>query len=331
MIPTLAAAGAGAGFNYWLEFFGLVAVLLAFDLFVAHRKAHVIPFREALGWSVFWIALALGFNGWIWWEFGDRAASEFFTAYLTEKALSVDNLFVFVVLFNFFKVPPQYQHRVLFYGILGALVMRGVFIVLGIEILEAFQWTSVAFGLVLLFTAWKLLKSGGAEFEPEKSFFYKVGRRILPLVPRYEEGRFLVREGGRTYGTTLLLVLFVVEGTDVMFAVDSVPACLAISRDLFIVYTSNVFAILGLRALFFLLHGVLESIPGLQAGLSLVLAFVGLKMMAIYAWPRLHPSGEELHMDPRVSMLVIVGLLVVSWAAASLMRRAEKRKERGDG
>lgn len=330
-LPLAAAeSAASAGFDHWIEFFALVLVLLAFDLLVIHRRAHVIPFREALTWSVFWILLALAFNGWVWWDSarrlgsaeGQRLASEFFAAWLTEKSLSVDNLFVFVVLFNFFKVPAEYRHRVLFFGILGALVMRGLFILAGIGLLRAWEPIYIPFGLFLLFTAWKLLGSGGPDVEPEKTLFYRIGRRVLPLVPRYEEGRFFTKEAGRTCGTTLLLALFVVEGTDVIFALDSVPACIGISQDLFIVYTSNVFAILGLRALFFLLQGVLEGIPGLQAGLSLVLAFVGVKMI-------LSPAATlGLHVDPRLSMAIILGLLAGSWAVGSLLRRGERSKER---
>ena len=349
MIPALPfplLASSGQGFDRWAEFLGLVILLLCFDLFVVHRKAHVVPFREALRWSVFWIGLALLFNAWVWWDYaekegaeaGRRAAVDFLSAYVLEKSLSVDNLFIFVVLFNFFKVPPEYRHRVLFFGILGALVFRAVFIVVGIQLLAVFQPAFVLFGLLLLVTAWKLAKSGGTEFEPEKSFFYRLGHRVLPLVPRYEGGRFFVREGGKTLGTTLLLVLFVIEGTDIVFALDSVPACLGITQDMFIVYTSNVFAILGLRALFFLLQGVLESIPGLQAGLSLVLAFVGAKMILLYAWPNAHrvvpsinPDGSPFHLPPEVSLGVIVVLLFGSWAVASLLRRGERAKEKDAG
>jgi tellurite resistance protein TerC len=329
-LPVIAAST--AGFEYWIEFFVLVGVLLAFDLFVAHRKAHVVPFREALGWSIFWIALALAFNGWVLWEFsrkfgdeeGRRLASEFFAAYITEKTLSIDNLFVFVVLFNWFKVPPEYRHRVLFYGIAGALVMRGVFILVGIELLKLWEPVFFVFGGFLLLTAWKLLSGGAQDVDPEKTFFYRVGRKILPLVPRYDGGKFLTKENGRTCGTTLLLVLFVVEGTDVVFAIDSVPAVIGISQNLFIVYTSNVFAILGLRALFFLLQGTLEAVPGLQAGLAFVLFFVGVKMI-------LMPKPFEVHVNSTLSLAIIVGLLVGSWAIASLLRRGERRKEKDAG
>ena len=344
--PLALLAASGPGFDRWAEFVGLVILLLCFDLFIVHRKAHVVPFKEALRWSVFWIGLALAFNAWVWWDYteqqgaeaGRKAALDFLSAYVLEKSLSVDNLFIFVVLFNFFKVPPEFRHRVLFFGILGALVFRAIFIVVGIELLAVFKPAFVFFGLLLLLTAWKLAKSGAGDFEPEKSFFFRLGHRLLPLVPRYEGGRFFVKEGGKTVGTTLLLVLFVIEGTDIVFALDSVPACLGITQDMFIVYTSNVFAILGLRALFFLLQGVLETIPGLQAGLSLVLAFVGGKMILIYAWPNAHrlipsvnPEGKDFHIDSMVSLGVIVALLVGSWAIATVLRRGERAKERDAG
>ena len=314
MDPAQAATTVTAGFDRWTEFLLLVVVLLAFDLFVVHRKAHAVPFREALGWSAFWIAVALGFNGWIWWEYGAENAALFFQAYVTEKALSVDNLFVFLVIFTFFKVDPKYRHRVLFYGILGALVLRAIFILAGIEILRHFQPAFYAFGALLLWTAWKLFRGAGEEFHPEKSWFYRLGRRVLPLVPEYEEGKFLVKRDGRIFGTTLLLVLFVVEGTDVVFALDSVPACIGITQDTFLVYTSNVFAILGLRALYFLVEGGLKAVPGLQTGLALVLAFIGCKMIA-------DPLG--FHVETRVSLVVLVALLVGSWAVASIARRGK--------
>jgi tellurite resistance protein TerC len=320
-IPEEAAPGAAeVGLEYWAAFFVLVIVLLAFDLLVVNRKAHVIPVREAMGWSAFWIAISLGFNAWVLAQYGQEAASDFFAAYLTEKALSVDNLFVFMVIFNYYQVPPQFRHRVLFYGILGALVMRGVFIFAGIELLKAWEPVFFLFGGFLLFTGWKLLRAGDAHFQPDKSVFYRFAMRFLPVVSRYEGGRFVVREGGRWCGTTLFVVLFVVEGTDVVFALDSVPACIGITRDTFIVYTSNVFAILGLRALFFLLQDVLERLPGLQTGLALVLGFVGVKMVLL-------PKPFEFHIDSRISMGIIVALLAGSWAVATLHRSGKRGRQ----
>ena len=319
MIPLL---GSTAGFDRWLEFLGVVLVLLAFDLFVVHRKPHAVSFKEAAGWSVFWVAIALAFNGWVWWEYDGDVALQFFTAYVMEKSLSVDNLFVFVVLFGFFKVPPELRHRVLFFGIVGALLMRGVFIWAGIELLEAWKPAFYVFGAILLWSAWKLMHGGG-DFEPEKSWAYRAARRVFPLVPRYDGDRFFTVENGRRVGTNLFLVLVIVEATDVVFALDSVPAVIGITQDPFIVYTSNVFAILGLRALFFVLQGTLEAVPGLQAGLALVLAFVAVKMLGI---PHL-----GWHIPSEVSLAVILALLVGSWAVATLMRRAERRRETGGG
>lgn len=322
--PPLLAQATHAGFDRWLEFLVLVLVLLAFDLFVVHRKPHDVSLKEAAWWSVFWVALALLFNAWVLHEYGEKKASEFLAAYVAEKALSVDNLFVFLTVFSFFKVDKRYRHRVLFYGIVGALVMRAVFIFVGIELLNLFEPLFFVFGGLLIFTGWKLMRAGDSHFDPEKSVFYRMGKRLLPLVPEYEEGKFLVKRDGRTVGTNLLLVLFVVEGTDVMFALDSVPAVLGISQDLFIVYTSNVFAILGLRALYFLLEGVLARIPGLQVGLSLVLAYVGVKMCLL-------PEPFRIHVDSRISLAVILGLLAGSWLVATLLQRAERRRGTGAG
>ena len=316
MIPLL---GSTAAFEHWLEFLGVVIVLLAFDLFVVHRKPHAVSFKEAAGWSVFWVAIALAFNGWVWWTYDGDVALQFFTAYVMEKSLSVDNLFVFVVLFSFFKVPPELRHRVLFFGIVGALLMRGIFIWAGIELLERWEWMFYVFGAILLLSAWKLMH-GSEDFDPEKSLAYRMARKVVPLVPEYDGGKFLVKRDGRTFGTNLLLVLLIVEATDVVFALDSVPAVIGITQDPFIVYTSNVFAILGLRALFFVLQGTLEAIPGLQAGLALVLAFVAVKMLMM--------PDLDIHIPSLVSLGVIVGLLVGSWAVATLMRRAERKKEK---
>jgi len=260
--------------------FGLVVLgLLALDLGVFHRKSHEVHFREALTWSGVWIGLALAFNVVVWAAMGPQAGLEFLTAYLIEKSLSVDNIFVIALIFGAFAVPAAYQHRVLFWGILGALVFRAAFIAGGIALLEAFHWTVYVFGAVLLVTAVKLVFEKDKEVHPEKNPFLRLFTRLVPVTPAYEGDRFFVRRGGRRWATPLLVALLFVELTDILFAVDSVPAVLAISRDPFIVYTSNVFAILGLRALYFALAGVLKLFHHLHYGLAAILAFVGVKLV----------------------------------------------------
>jgi tellurite resistance protein TerC len=293
----------------WAGFSAFVLVMLALDLGVFHRKAHALGMREALGWSVVWIALALAFNAGIWLFFGARPALEFFTGYLIEKALSVDNLFVFLVLFSFFAVPPAYQHRVLFFGILGALVMRAVFILVGAAMLQAVHWTIYLFGAILLVTAVKLLLHRGEEIHPERNPVVRLFRRVVPTTTEYHGASFLVREAGRWVATPLLLVLVAVEATDLVFAVDSIPAIFAVTRDPFIVYTSNIFAILGLRALFFLLAGAIGKLHYLKAGLALVLGFVGVKMMI-----------TDFYQIPIVLSLSVIVLILIGAAAASLLR-----------
>jgi tellurite resistance protein TerC len=322
-----AAADAGSAIaeghaEFWLEFIGLVLVLLFFDLFVVHRKAHKVSMKEATGWSIFWVALALAFWGFVGWKWGDQKAAEFITAYVLEKLLSIDNLFIFLTLFAFFKVPGELRHRVLFFGILGALVFRGIFVFVGTALLE-YQWTFYFFGAILIWSAWKLM-GDHEDTPPDRTLAYRVATKIFPLVPRYEGSRFFVVENGKRYGTTLFLVLVIVELTDLVFAVDSVPACLAISKDPFIVYTSNVFAILGLRALFFLLEGMMHSIPGLKVGLALVLLFVGLKMIGVPLGDNL---GVNLHLNPWVSLGIILTLLTGSWAVARTLKRKEATEE----
>ncbi len=263
----------------WIGFTLFVLAMLAVDLGVFHRKAHAVGVREAFGWSVFWIALSLLFNGLVWVCFGPEKGKEFLAGYVTEKALSVDNIFVFLVILSYFSVPDAYRHRVLYYGILGALVLRAIFILVGASLLAAFHWMIYVFGVLLVITAWKLLMQQEAEFQPERSPAFRLFRRFIPSVSEYRGPRFLVREGGRWFATPLLLVLVTIEGADVMFAVDSIPAIFGLTDDPFIVYTSNIFAILGLRALFFLLAGLLGRIHYLKLGLALVLGFVGVKML----------------------------------------------------
>jgi len=264
----------------WTVFSVFVLGMLALDLGVFSRKPHEVHHREALAWSAVWVTLALIFNGWIYLRFGADKALEFLTGYLIEKALSVDNIFVFVVLFAVFAVPKIYQHRVLFWGVIGAIVMRAIFIAAGAALLQNFHWIIYVFGGILVLTGIRLLMQGDKESHPEQNPIFRFVRRVIPAVPEYHGKKFMVvLENGRRYATPLLLVLIAIEITDVIFAVDSIPAIFAITDDPFIVYTSNIFAILGLRALYFLLAGVIDRFHPLKIGLALVLIFVGAKML----------------------------------------------------
>jgi tellurite resistance protein TerC len=293
----------------WTGFAIFILVMLTLDLGVFHRKAHAIGVREAFGWSIFWISLALLFNVFVYYEYGSDKAMEFLTGYLIEESLSVDNLFVFLVILSYFSVPPSYQHRVLFFGILGAMVFRAIFIFAGVGLLTLFDWMIYVFGGILVLTALKLLFQEESHFQPERSPMFRLFRWIVPCVSDYRGTRFVVRENGHWFATPLLLVLVVIESADIVFAVDSIPAILAVTRDPIIVYTSNIFAILGLRALFFLLAGLLGKVHYLKIGLAFVLAFVGVKMLVSDVWK------IPIH----ISLIVIAGLLVVA-VVASLAR-----------
>jgi len=292
----------------WGGFGLLILVMLALDLGVFHRRKHVIGLREALTWTAVWIATALAFNGFVWAWRGDEAALEFLTGYLIEKALSVDNIFVFLLIFGYFQVDPKYQHQVLFWGILGALVMRAIFIATGIAVLEAFHWMIYVFGGILIFTGIKMAVQKDKEIHPNRNPILRLLRRFMPVTEDYEGDKFIVRRAGRLMATPLLVVLVVVETTDLVFAVDSIPAILAITTDPFIVYTSNVFAILGLRALYFALAGVMRLFHHLHYGLSLILVFVGVKMAA----------SDVVHVPVLVSLAVIGSLLVLAVVASLL-------------
>jgi tellurite resistance protein TerC len=284
----------------WGIFAAVVVVMLALDLGVFHRKAHVIGFREAAVWSLVWIGLALLFNVLVYFQYGSDRALEFFQAWLIEKALSVDNIFVFLAAFSYFGVPARLQHRVLFWGIIGALLTRGLFILLGAALLAAFHWVMYVFGVFLVLTALRLMFGSDEEVHPELNPVLKLFRRFVPMTPEYADAHFVVRRDGRLLATPLLMVLVVIEATDVVFAVDSIPAVFAVTRDVFIVYTSNIFAILGLRALCFLVASLVRRLHYLKAGLALVLAFVGLKMLI----------GDRLHISNAVSLLVVAGLIL---------------------
>ncbi len=299
---------------FWILFNAFVIVMLVLDLAVFHRKAHAIRFREALTFSTMWIALAgiFAFGVYLW--FGRATALEFAAGYLVEESLSVDNLFVFLLIFRYFRVPATYQHKVLFWGIIGALVMRGVFIVAGVTLIRHFHWIIYLFGVFLVYTGLKLLGSSEKEIHPEQNPVLKMVRRWIPVTPDYVHGRFFVREGG-LFATPLLLVLLVVETTDVLFAADSIPAVLAITRDTFIVYTSNVFAILGLRSLYFALAGLMEAFHYLHYGLSAILVFIGVKMLLSAHYP----------IPTEVALGIVAGVLALSIAASLLFPPKGKR------
>ena len=293
----------------WIGFTAFVLAMLVLDLSVFHRRAHDVRMREALIWTGVWIGMALLFNLGVYWWFGAKTGLEFLTGYLIEKALSVDNIFVFLVIFSYFRVPGALQHRVLFWGILGALVTRAIFIWLGAALLHRFHWVVYLFGAFLVFTGIKLLLQGESEVHPERNPVLRLFARLVPSVSDYRGARFSVVEAGRRYATPLLTVLVVVETTDLVFAVDSIPAIFAVTRDPFIVYTSNIFAILGLRALFFVLAGTMAKFHYLQVGLGLVLAFVGVKMLLADVYKV--PIG--------ISLGVIAALLAGSIVASLLL------------
>jgi tellurite resistance protein TerC len=271
----------------WAVFFGLVALFLALDLFVFHRNAHAVSMREAATWSAVWVALGLAFAGLVWIWQGGTAAGEYLAGYLIEKSLSVDNIFVFALLFAYFGVPAAYQHRVLFWGVVGAIVLRAAFIVAGAALLENFHWVIFIFGGLLVFTGVKMALKRHDEVHPERNPILRLAQRFVPIASEYRGQKFFVREAGRVIATPLFAVLLAVETTDVIFAVDSIPAIFAVTRDPFLVVTSNVFAILGLRALYFLLAGMMHRFVYLKYGLAAILVFVGTKMLIadIYAVP----------------------------------------------
>jgi tellurite resistance protein TerC len=265
----------------WGAFNLFVIAMLALDLGVFHRKAHEVRIREALFWSVFWIALSLLFNLGVYFWSGPQAALEFLTGYLLEKSLSVDNIFVFLMIFTYFRVPYLHQHKVLFWGILGALIMRAFFILVGITLIQKFHWVIYIMGAFLVITGIKMATQKDSDIHPERNPVLRLVRRFVRVTEDYEGGRFFMRRSGRLLATPLFVVVLVVETTDVIFAVDSIPAILAITLDPFIVYTSNVFAILGLRALYFALAGVMQLFSYLPYGLSFILVFVGIKMLLV--------------------------------------------------
>jgi tellurite resistance protein TerC len=288
----------------WVLFTVFILGMLALDLGVFHRDAHIVTKKEAAIWSTVWMLLALTFNAGIYYFSGSERALEFLAGYLIEYSLSVDNIFVFILIFSYFSVPESYRHRVLFWGILGALIMRGMFIIVGAALLHRFHWIIYLFGAFLVFTGIKMLIKEETTVHPEDNAIIKLLRRLMPITANYEGQRFFVFREGKRFATPLLVVLLTVESTDLIFAVDSVPAIFAVTKDPFIVYTSNVFAILGLRALYFLLAGVMDLFCYLRYGLGLILSFVGIKMMLADVYKI--PIGISLGVIATVLALTIV-------------------------
>ena len=296
---------------HWLVFNLFVLLAVALDLAVFHRRPHKVSFREAFSWSLVWIALAVAFGLIVLRFYGRQSALEFFTGYVIEKALSIDNLFVFLVIFRVFAVKNEFQHRVLAYGILGALFLRGIMIAAGAALLHRFSWIMYLFGAFIIFVGLHMLFQDRAASHPEKNFLVRYLSEHLPLTPDFRQQKFFVRESGKLLATPLFLVLLVVEISDVTFAVDSIPAVFGITRDPFIVYSSNVFAILGLRALYFLLAAVLEKLAYINVGLAAVLIFVGAKMI-VEPW---------LHIPVAVSLAIVMGILAFSVIASLALKR----------
>jgi len=304
---------------FWTLFAVLVLTLLAVDLLVFNRKSHEVKLKEALAWSAAWISLGLIFNAVVFIWKGKTAGIEFLAGYLLEYSLSVDNLFVFLLLFNYFAVPAKYQHRVLFWGILGALIMRAVFIGAGVGLIHRFEWLLLVFGIILIWSGLKMAFAGDSEMDPGKNPILKFCKKHLRLTHEYRGEHFFVRENGLLFATPLFLVLIMVETTDVIFAVDSIPAIIGITKDPFIIYTSNVFAILGLRSLYFALAGVSQLFHHLKMGLSLILIFIGAKMMAGYIW--------DIHVPTAVSLGVIAGVLLASIAASLVWPKSKQEQK----
>ncbi|QHL87074.1 TerC/Alx family metal homeostasis membrane protein [Nibribacter ruber] len=301
---------------FWVGFNIFVLILLALDLFVFHRKTHVVKMKEALGWSLFWVALSLAFNVLIYYWKGPGPALEFLTAYLIEKSLSVDNLFVFILIFGYFKVEQQYQHKILFWGVLGALFFRAIFILVGVALLNKFHFIVYILGAFLMYTGFKMGTSGDQDdIDPEANPVVKFVSRYMPVTNRHFGSKFFVKIDKTVFATPLFLVLIMVETTDIVFAADSIPAILAISKDPFIVYTSNVFALLGLRALYFALAGIMQLFHYLHYGLSLILIFIGAKLIL----------SNWFHINMVIALGVVAFILVGSVVLSLLFPKKDKQ------
>jgi tellurite resistance protein TerC len=306
---------------FWIGFIVFVLIMLILDLYVFHKKDSVVKVKEALLWSAFWIGLALVFNLGVYFFYDHTKAIEFFTAYVLEKSLSVDNLFVFIMIFGFFNIKPEYQHRILFWGILGALVMRAVFIFAGVALIERFAWVMYIFGAFLIYTGIHMLfeKKDAEEFDPNKKFIIRVFRKIMRVTDDMSVPHFFVRKNNLLYATPFFVVLLFIEASDLIFAVDSIPAVLSVSKDTFIVFTSNIFAILGLRSLYFALSGVMEYFHYLKYALAGILSFIGIKMCV-------NELAADLNYSFHISNFVSLGVIVVFLTASILLSIVKNKK-----
>jgi tellurite resistance protein TerC len=304
----------GTSIYFWIGFHVFVFVMLALDLGVFHKDTHKVPVKEAVIWSCIWIVLALLFNLFIYLDpgFGKIKALEFLTGYVIEYSLSVDNIFVFILIFSYFAVKDQYQHKILFWGIIGALIMRGIFIITGVALINKFHWIVIIFGGFLVFTGIRMLFQKDTEVDPEKNPVVRFFRKFLPVSKTLHGDKLFIRQNRRLFATPLFLVLLIIESSDLIFAVDSIPAILAISKDTFIVYTSNIFAILGLRSLYFAIAGIMGYFRYLKIGLAFVLTFVGLKMLLAY-------FHFEIHIV--LSLAIIILILVLSILASVIFKK----------
>ena len=313
------------GISFWIAFIVFVLVMLTLDLFVFHKKNTVVKVKEALLWSLFWISLAAAFNVGVYFMLGKVKALEFLTGYLIEESLSVDNLFVFILIFGFFKIEPKYQHRVLFWGILGAIVMRGIFIFAGVALIQQFNWIMYIFGAFLVYTGIKMLiEKEDDDYNPNKNFLIKWFKKIFPVTDDMTRPHFFVRTNKILYATPYFIALLVIEASDLIFAVDSIPAVLSVSKDPFIVYTSNIFAILGLRSLYFALNGIMAYFHFLKYALSGILTFIGIKMCINEFTAE---SDYSFHISNLASLGVIVSLLTISILLSIAVKKRDEMKE----
>jgi len=308
------------GIGFWIGFVAFVVGMLSLDLFVFHKKDTVMKVKTALLWSIFWIGLAIAFNIGVYYFMGHQKALEFLTGYLIEESLSVDNLFVFIMIFGFFRIKPEYQHKILFWGIIGAIVMRAVFIFAGVALIHKFDWVMYLFGAFLIYTGIKMLfeKEDNEDFNPNDNFFLKLFRKFFRVTDEPNVHNFFVKKDRKWYATTFFVVLLIIEGSDLIFAVDSIPAVLSVSKDPFIVYTSNIFAILGLRSLYFALSGIMKYFYYLKYALAGILSFIGFKMCFNEYCLQM---GYDMEISNIASLAVIVSLLSISIVASLLVNK----------